>query len=859
MSSVDGVRELLTKARSDPAATLREGAELLASEIDSSDRSVVLRAMSIAARSAASADDAVRYGRLSVAEADNSEDSTVASEARGTLSGSLALAGEIDLAMETLEKAREGATGNLRAQLMFQKGAILGEEGRADEAVAAYTEVLPILVDLGNEEFEALTLQNRGRQRVWAGQLDDGEADLLRSREINRRLGLLTGVAGAEQNLGTLALYRGDIPRALEHFIASDDLFSDLAGGERREHVGHPLALMSAGLYAEAQELAETRARRNQLLASAEHESEAWLAAARAALAGRRYDTALDLARTSSGLFEAQQRGPWLLHSRRIEYLARYEIEGGSESLANDARRTAEALEANGYFVASLEARMLAGRVLLDLGRISEGVAQLESVHGVTSGPVELRVQAALAKALIRRSTGNRRGVDFAVRSGLRLIEDYQTALGASDLRAGIEAWGAELGEMGMGLAIESGRSRRIFGWMERTRARSLVAPPVLPPNDPEVQDSLAELRRIESQLRQPGSESDRSLIRRRRALQESIRDRHRLLRGGGRREAALDAAGVIEALGDRELVEYGVSSGCLWAVHVKRGRFRLHELSSHPDLANELQHLRFQMRRAARTGRRSSSVEQTLVRVGEMVLPASLRIESDSLVVVPTPDLMAIPWSGLPQMKGRQLVVAPSAEVWSRALGRQRRGDKVLVVGGPDLEQASSEVARVAARYQAPSVLDADSAVVDEALAEIGKADVAHVVSHARFEVENPMFSALRLADGDLNVYDIERLGSSPGLVVLSACDSGFTETRAGEELTGLATALLRMGTASVIASVGLVPDTEATGTLMESFHTRLGAGESPGASLASAQMDVWDDPAGLIAAASFICIGSG
>lgn len=120
-------------------------------------------------------------------------------------------------------------------------------------------------------------------------------------------------------------------------------------------------------------------------------------------------------------------------------------------------------------------------------------------------------------------------------------------------------------------------------------------------------------------------------------------------------------------------------------------------------------------------------------------------------------------------------------------------------------------------------------------------------------------MFSALRLADGDLNVYDIERLGSSPGLVVLSACDSGFTETRAGEELTGLATALLRMGTASVIASVGLVPDTEATGTLMESFHTRLGAGESPGASLASAQMDVWDDPAGLIAAASFICIGSG
>jgi CHAT domain-containing protein len=65
-------------------------------------------------------------------------------------------------------------------------------------------------------------------------------------------------------------------------------------------------------------------------------------------------------------------------------------------------------------------------------------------------------------------------------------------------------------------------------------------------------------------------------------------------------------------------------------------------------------------------------------------------------------------------------------------------------------------------------------------------------------------MFSSLRLADGDLYVYDIERLGSAPDLVVLSACDSGFTETRPGEELMGLSSALLSMGTRSIIASVG-------------------------------------------------------
>jgi len=119
-------------------------------------------------------------------------------------------------------------------------------------------------------------------------------------------------------------------------------------------------------------------------------------------------------------------------------------------------------------------------------------------------------------------------------------------------------------------------------------------------------------------------------------------------------------------------------------------------------------------------------------------------------------------------------------------------------------------------------------------------------------------MFSSLRLGDGNLNVYDIERLGAPPSVVILSACDSGYTETRAGQELAGLTSALLSIGTRSVVASVGLVPDTPATSELMVDLHRGLLEGLGPAKALARAQDRSFDDPESFVSAASFICIGA-
>jgi CHAT domain-containing protein len=74
-----------------------------------------------------------------------------------------------------------------------------------------------------------------------------------------------------------------------------------------------------------------------------------------------------------------------------------------------------------------------------------------------------------------------------------------------------------------------------------------------------------------------------------------------------------------------------------------------------------------------------------------------------------------------------------------------------------------------------------------------------------------------------------------------------------------GLSSALLSMGTKSIIASVGLVPDSTATKDLMVALHRGLIAGLSPSHALHEAQSQVGGTPEGYIAASSFICIGAG
>ena len=71
------------------------------------------------------------------------------------------------------------------------------------------------------------------------------------------------------------------------------------------------------------------------------------------------------------------------------------------------------------------------------------------------------------------------------------------------------------------------------------------------------------------------------------------------------------------------------------------------------------------------------------------------------------------------------------------------------------------------------------------------GLGGLVHVAAHGRFRADNPMFSALEMADGPLMVHDLEQLRRAPHRIVLSACDSGIMVPVGAGELLGLASAV--------------------------------------------------------------------
>lgn len=125
------------------------------------------------------------------------------------------------------------------------------------------------------------------------------------------------------------------------------------------------------------------------------------------------------------------------------------------------------------------------------------------------------------------------------------------------------------------------------------------------------------------------------------------------------------------------------------------------------------------------------------------------------------------------------------------------------------------------------PTLLEADDARVPRVLRELDGAALAHIAAHGTFRADSPLFSSLRMADGPLIVHDFERLDRSPYRIILSCCDTARFASVGADELLGLVTALLPLGTAGVVACSAPVNDA-AVVPLMLALHKGLDAGLS-------------------------------
>src|SRR5262245_5670659 len=822
-------------------------------------------------------DGAVADLRAAARAADRAELPRLAGECRMALARALAEQGRAGPALRELARAEPALAGVDLGRLLVWRSIVLERLGRLDESIAGYRRALALFHRLGDRSLEAKTLANRGLAHAAQGSLPQADADLKAAERLLVELGDLDVLAKVHHSRAIVAARAGDAPLALRLLDEAEVQLDQRALRFDRALIPRDrcAVLRSVRLVPEARAAAE-----QAVLELAEIGSHALLAEAKVQLAECMLldgdpGGAAGAAEAARRELARQGRAAWACVAQLVAVRAAREAGGASTGLLERSRRLRASLAASGLSAQAQEAGLLAASIALDLGRTA--VARLELVGASAarrSRSSSLATGAWLAQARLLRVEGERRAAMRAARSGLGVVERARALVGATELRANLGGYGDELATLGLELAVERGRAAEVLRWTERWRAASLAIPPVRPPDDGELAAELGELRHVSATLEQAALDGRPTglLAGRRAALERSVIARSR--RAGaapGNGPVTTTGRELAEALGDRALVEIVHAGERSWALVLAAGRCVLRPLEQVPAIVPELESLRFALRRLA-LGRGS---EAALDAAGEGFAHAAARIDEAimgpiqdviaerPLVVVPTGALHAMPWAVLPSLAGRAVTVAPSAALWLRAERAGPAGfDGVVLVAGPGLPGGAREVADLGRGYRAAHRLTGRWATAEATTSALAGAELAHVAAHGTFRADNPLFSSLRLADGPLTVYDIERLGRGPHTLVLSACDSGLSAVRPGDELMGLTAALVSLGTATIVAAVGLAPDW-ATRPLMLDVHRRLRRGERPAAALAAAQaaVDVTGDDrhAQTAARAAFVCLGAG
>jgi tetratricopeptide (TPR) repeat protein len=847
--------------------------------------SVARRARGVAAVQLRQLDLAVDRLRGSVAAARRIADPQLMGEAHMSLASALALRGSTKQAFDSIQTALNHLSGVKAARARTQRSAILQELGQVDEALDDLRVSLPVLRRHGDVQWETRALSNRSLLLNARRQFAAAEADLVRARSLCIEHGLTLGGAYVEQNLGCVYAARGDVPAALECFDAAAARYRKLGMEVGSLLVDRATVLLSVRLIDEARRTAEAAVAAYTAQHREMHLPEAQLLLSTAALLDDDVDTARSMAAAAGRAFARLGRREWLALSRHAVLQADVaatkpgnagsgviDASGRPRVSSGRARACATELEKAGWTVPALEARVMAARLALEESRPRAAHVDLAvAARARHSGPADARARAWLAEGLLRQAEGNRRGAYSALRTGLRVVEDYQASMGATELRAHVSVHRGALARAGLAMALERRDARAAHWWSERGRASTIQMRPVRPPDDPGMAHDLQDLRATMAEIEQSrGSGSPvGSLISRQVELENQIRERCRRSPGSiGRAPEAPAINDIASALGDNALVEYLNLDEVLHALTIVDGRVRLHTLGKVAPVRNCLMQVPFALHRLATppySAKRFHAAEMVLSRAARLLDEALLaplaRIIGDRhLVLIPTGWLQSLPWSVLPSCAGRPVSVAPSAALWYAAHRRMSlRSDGVVVVAGPGLPGAVAEARAVASIYPESQELCGPAATAASVSTALAGAKVAHIAAHGVVRSDNPLFSSLLLSDGPFTVYDLERLGSTPRHVVLAACETARSHVTSGEEILGLAAALLSQNTATLVAPVLPIADAETVG-LMTTYHQRLVAGEPPATALAQAQQSrAPDDLASWASAASFVCLGAG
>jgi hypothetical protein len=861
------VDDLVTLASSQPWAALTRARAVLAGRPGPYEASVAHQAAGIVLRDCGDVEAGVRELRQALRQARRLGSAEREADVLAGLGVALFFTGRTAAGLAAFEAALRRSSGVLAAQVLYRRGILFVRLGRFPAALEDARHAVVVLRRAGDTLWTARALNLRASAYLRLGSTGRADADYVSAIRLYSTIGQELEALDPLLNRALTAHVSGDLPAALAYLDAATPSHQRLNVPTIAVRVKRCAVLLAAGLAGDARTEAEAALGEiEEIHGHLTEKADLLLLAANCALAAAQPQAALDWARAACRLYRAQRRSWQQAQAARVLIDARHRVGPVSASLLREASRAAARLDELGASDAA-QAHLLAGRVALELGRRDDAESHLAALARTRRrGPALSRVSGWLGEALRAEAAGRPSRMLAACQRGLDVLDEYRLALGASELRAQATVHGAELAALAQRHAAQARRPRLLLTWSERWRATAYAVPPVRPSADPELNGSLAALRGFTGSLDQPrGPNTTRSqntsLRKERQRLEAVVRASALRARSNGRWiRAPFSPAALLDELGPGRLIEIVDVDGQLYVLACGSGRVRQFTAGRVSDAARTADFAHFALRRLARSrpGTDPASALAVLDQAGpalqEALLgPAVRHLGDGPVIIVPTGQLHSVPWAVMPALADRVTSVAPSATAWMRAhRAAEPRHRRVVLARGPGLASDGAEVPELARLYDDVTVLEDAAATADQVLSALDGAWLAHIAAHGSFRADSPLFSSLRMHDGPLTVYDFERLNRAPYRLVLSSCEGA-----GGNELLGLVSSLLPLGTAGIIA--GLVPlNDEALVPLMVELHGHLRAGQTLAESLYRVRRAHQDDPVLHATATSLVALGA-
>ncbi len=778
-----------------------------------------------------------------------------------------------DVIDATTGHAEDDADGRaIRGLALSQLGYLMMHAGDLRSATGVFQEAIELLDgDPAEEDALARVHGNLGYSLLLAGDLsravESFEAAIAHGHATNQMM----LVAGCLQNQAYAQSQQGEFPAALHQLGEARQVYSTT--GDPRRNLSTLFddfaeTYRLAGLTGDAVDHA-TRAL--DLIAGGgnlEQEADATYRLAVCLLDHGDHERAEAVAERASPMFRQAGRSLWATRATLVALEATAELTGEPERVGR-AEEAIDELDRAGWRTEALRIRnrlLVAALASGDAGLIDR---LLTDDLPETDQSVTAKLERVLHRAIAAR---HRRGrADGPLGEARDVLLSHRRRLADPELRAGSGRLAEAFRFVSLDQALGTRDPAEVLSAEEHWRAASVRLPRARPSTDPDVAALSQELRSA-TRLAAEADEPDPALAATIHRLEERLRRiSHRSTTSPDVVPTADGAAvddvdpkelrsRLAQQLGRRRLTEWFGHRGQLLAVDIDRTGAELRTVGPLPEVRARASRLRRDLARLLQAPPgvdltpRWSRLTGRAQSLGQQLLGSESA--ADGLVLCPPGQLQELPWRLLLPAEAGQATIAFSATAW---LGAEATiaGPELHVIAGPDLAAAADD--HRSTTTPVGSVTAAAAAGRRDLDLALDEADLLHIAAHGRFRADNPMFSSVRLHDGEFALHELSAYDRVPSVVALAACDAGRSlHLEQGAEQLGPASAWIDAGVETVIAPICAVPD-GSTATVFQAFYDAL-----PGSTPAEALAAAWHDVAGAEptlagTAAAFLCFGRG